>query len=95
MLAIHTFLPRAALLLCVALLVKYLIRESYLASAPMEKHAGRLKIHSDRAAMQKLAGPSWSAGAAQGTGMERDMEAEGIGWEKEKWARRGRQQKDR
>lgn len=37
----------------------------------MEKHAGCLKIHSDRAAVQKLAGPSWSAGAAQGTGMER------------------------
>ena len=52
----------SALLYCVALLVKYLICESYLASIPMEKHAGCLKIHSGRAAMQKL-GPStehWS-----------------------------------
>lgn len=44
----------SALLYCVALLVKYLICESYLASIPMEKHAGCLKIHSGRAAMQEL-----------------------------------------
>ena len=43
----------SALLYCVALLVKYLICESYLASIPMEKHAGCLKIHSGSAAMQE------------------------------------------
>lgn len=49
----YPHIPPTAQLYCVALLVKYRVCESYLASMPMEKHAGRLKIHSGRAAMQE------------------------------------------
>lgn len=41
-------------LCCVALLVKYLICDSYLASIAMEECVGCLKIHSGRAAMRVL-----------------------------------------
>ena len=81
----------SALLYCVALLVKYLICESYLVSITMEKHAGCLKIHSGGAAMQELTGPAQSTGGAQGTGMEWAGETEGE--EKEKWAERRRRWK--
>lgn len=57
-------------LCCVALLVKYLICDSYLASIAMEECVSCLKIHPARAAMRVLRPGAERAGAAQGTSAE-------------------------